>query len=150
MIVRLMRSKDFGGTVRYCQKKAVGQRPMASSLVLEAPNGHTAEEVIEHFQPLSSTDRLEKPVVHISIRIRDGKRLSEEEWLLVIDRLRFETEFESCPWVAYLHNNEDGGEGQHLHLILSRVCFYGEIVSDRNDRSKVMDVKRSLEHDLGL
>jgi hypothetical protein len=150
MIVRLTRSRDFGETVRYCQQKAVGQRPMASSLLLEAPNGHTAEEVIEHFQPLSSTGMPEKPVVHISIRIRDGKRLSEEQWLFVIDRLRFDTEFDSCPWVAYLHNNEDGGEGQHLHLILSRVCFNGEIVSDRNDRGRIMAVKRSLEHDQAL
>jgi relaxase-like protein len=150
MIVRLMRSRDFGGTVRYCQQKAVGQRPMASSLVLEAPNGHTAEEVIDHLRPLSSTRKPERPVVHISVRIRDGARLSEEQWLLVIERLRFETGFESCPWVAYLHNNEGGREGQHAHLILSRVSFYDGIVSDRNDRSRVMDVKRSLEHDLGL
>ena len=150
MIARLIRSGDFGATVRYCQQKAVGQRPMASSLVLEAPGGHTPEEVIDHFRSLSSTKEVEKPVAHISIRIRDGERLSEDQWLLVIDRLRFETGFESCPWVAYLHDNEGGREGQHLHLVLSRVPFYGKIVSDRNDRSRVMKVKRSLDHDLAL
>ena len=58
--------------------------------------------------------------------------------------------FENCPWAGYLHNNEGGREGQHVHLVLSRVTLDGKIVSDKNDRFRVMDVMRSLEHDLGL
>lgn len=88
--------------------------------------------------------------MHIPIRTPDGEHLSEEQWLLVVERVRIEMGFENCPWAAYLHDNEGGREGQHVHLVLSRVTLDGKIVSDKNDRFRVMDVMRALEHDLGL
>jgi Relaxase/Mobilisation nuclease domain len=150
MIARVIRGRGFGGTVRYCQQKAVGQRPLASSLLSEDPNGPTQEEVIYHFRSLTSTREAARPVVHIPIRIRDGERLSEEQWLLAVERVRLEMGFENCPWAAYIHDNEGGREGQHVHLVLSRVTLDGKIVSDKNDRFRVTDVMRTLEHDLGL
>ena len=150
MIARVIRGRGFGGTIRYCQNKAVGQRPLGSSRLSDDPNGPTNEEVIYELRVVSSQRDAARPVVHIPIRIRDGEHLSEEQWLAVAERVRIEMGFEDCPWAAYLHNNENGRKGQHLHLVLSRVTFDGEIVSDRNDRIRVMEVMRGLELDLGL
>jgi len=150
MIARIIRGRGFGGTVRYCQDKAIGGRPLGTSVQTEDPNGASSKEVIYELRSITSAREAARPVVHIPIRSRDGEHLSEEQWLLVADRVRTEMGFENCPWAAYLHNNEDGREGQHLHLVLSRVTFDGQIVSDRNDRIRVMEFMRVLERDFGM
>lgn len=150
MIARVYRSGVFGNTVRYCQRKAVGERPLASSVLTEDPNGPSAQEVTRELCSISEAREAARPVVHIPVRTRDGEQLSREQWLLVADRVRTEMGFENCPWAAYLHNNEHEREGQHLHLVLSRVTFDGKIVSDRFERYRVMEVMRGLERDLGL
>jgi hypothetical protein len=91
-----------------------------------------------------------RPAVRISIYIRYSESLTEERWLLVAERVRNEMDFENCPWVVYLHNNKDGRPGQHLQLVLSRVTFDGKLVSDREDRYRLMKVIRALERDLDL
>ncbi len=150
MIARIIRGRGFGGTIRYCQDKAIGGRPLGTSVQTEDPNGPSSKEVIYELRSITSAREAARPVVHVPIRSRDGEHLSEEQWLLVADRVRTEMGFENCPWAAYLHNNEDGREGQHLHLVLSRVTFDGQIVSDRNDRFRVMEVMRGLELDFGM
>jgi hypothetical protein len=150
VIARVIRGRGFGGTVRYCQQKAVGGRPLASSIHSEDPNGPSEAEVIYQLRCVASARDAARPVVHIPIRTRDDEHLSEEQWLAVAERVRIEMGFENCPWAAYLHNNEDGRAGQHLHLVLSRVSFDGKIVSDRNDRFRIMEVMRGLELELGL
>ncbi len=150
MIARIIRGKGFGGTVRYCQQKAVGARPLGSSIHSEDPKGPSEQEVIYQLRSVTSAKDAARPVVHIPIRTRDGEHLSGEQWLAVAERVRTEMGFENCPWAAYLHDNEGGRAGQHLHLVLSRVSFDGKIVSDRNDRFRIMEVMRGLELELGL
>jgi relaxase-like protein len=150
MIARIYRGRGFGGAVRYCQQKAVDRRPLGSSIHSEDPNGPTEREVIYEMRAVTSQRDPARPMVHIPIRTRDGEHLSEEQWLAVAERVRTEMGFENCPWAVYLHNNEGGREGQHVHLVLSRVTFDGKIVSDKNDRFRVMEVMRGLELDLGL
>jgi hypothetical protein len=150
VIARIIRGRGFGGTVRYCAEKAVGERPLGSSVHSEDPNGPSEREVIYHLRSVTSARGAARPVVHIPIRTRDGEHLSEDQWLAVAERVRVEMGFENCPWAAYLHNNEGEREGQHLHLVLSRVSFDGKIVSDRNDRFRVMEIMRVLELELGL
>jgi hypothetical protein len=128
----------------------VGERPLGSSVHSEDPNGPSEREVIYHLRSVTSAREAARPVVHIPIRTRDDEHLSEEQWLAVADRVRIEMGFENCPWAVYLHNNEDGREGQHLHLVMSRVSFDGKIVSDRNDRVRVMAIMRVLELEHGL
>lgn len=150
MIARVYRNGSFRDTVWYCQGKAVGGRPLASSVLTEDPNGPSAREVIREMYTVSEAREAARPVVHIPVRTRDGEHLSEEQWFLVAERVRTEMGFENCPWAAYLHNNEHGRRGQHLHLVISRVTFDGKIVSDRYERYRVMEVMRGLEQDLGL
>jgi hypothetical protein len=123
---------------------------LASSVLSEDPNDPNEEAVIREFRRVSDAREAARPVVHISICICDGESLAEEQWLLVVDRVRIEMGFEDCPWAAYLHENENGPDGQHLHLVLGRITFDGKLVSDRNDRYRIMKVMRGLELDLGL
>jgi hypothetical protein len=150
MIGRVYRNGSFANTVSYCQGKAVGGRALGSSVLTENPDGPSARQVIHEFCSINEAREAADPVVHIPVRTRDGERLSEEQWLLVAERVRTEMGFDNSPWAAYLHDNEGGRQGQHLHLVLSRVTFDGKIVSDRNDRFRVMEVMRGLERDLGL
>jgi len=150
MIARVYRSGSFANAVQYCQRKAIGGRTLGSSVLTNDPNGPSEWEVIREFLMVNEAKEAARPVVHIPVRTRDGEHLSEEQWLEAAERVRTEMGFESSPWAAYLHNNEDGREGQHIHLVLSRVTFDGKIVSDRFERFRVMDVMRGLERDFGL
>src|SRR6185295_16434150 len=150
MIARIYRSGSFANAVWYCQRKAVGERALGSSVLTEDPNGPSAREVIHEFLLINEAKEAARPFVHIPVRTRDMELLSVEQWLSVAERVQTEMGYANCPSAAYLHNNEDGRKGQHLHLVLSRVTFDGKIVSDRFDRFRVMEVMRGLERDLGF
>jgi relaxase-like protein len=150
MIARVYRSGSFANAVQYCQGKAVGERALGSSVLTNDPKGPAEREVIREFLVVNEAKEAARPVVHIPVRTRDGEHLTEEQWLQVAERVRTEMGYENCPWAAYLHNNEGGREGQHVHLVLSRVTFDGKIVSDKFERYRVMEVMRGLERDLGL
>ncbi len=130
MIARIYRSGSFANAVHYCQGKAVEGRALGSSVLTMDPDGPSEREVIRQLCLVSEAKEAARPVVHIPVRTRDGEQLSEEQWLEVAERVRTEMGFENCPWAAYLHNNEDGRHGQHIHLVLSRVTLDGKIVSD--------------------
>ena len=149
MIARVIRGRGFGGTVRYCAQKALGDRSLGSSVLSGDPNGPSEREIIYQLRAVTSARDAARPVVHIPVRPRSGEHLTEEQWLMVAERVRTEMGYENCPWVAYLHNNERV-PGQHLHLVLSRVTFDGKIVSDQYERFRVMEVMRGLEVDLRL
>ena len=146
MIARIYRGSSFGSTVRYCHRKSVAGRPLASSVESEDPSGPDEEAVIRELDRASGS-RATRPVVRILVYIRPHESLSREQWLKVADRVRYELGYEECPWAAYLHKYENGRRGEYLHLVLSRVTFDGKIVSDQY---RVLKIMRGLERDLGL
>ncbi len=150
MIARVYRSGSFANAVQYCQAKAVGGQALGSSVLTNDPKGPAEWQVIREFLMVNEAREAARPVVHIPVRTRDGEHLTEEQWLEVAERVRTEMGYDNCPWAAYLHNNEGGRDGQHIHLVLSRVTFDGKIVSDKFERYRVMEVMRGLERDLGL
>lgn len=150
MIARIRRGSSVGSAIRYCHRHSSDGRPLASSVLSEDPKGPREEAVVREFSRVSDSREAARPVVRISIYIRYSESLSEEQWLLVAERVRNEMGFEGCPWAAYLHNYEDGRRGQYLHLLFSRITFDGKIVSDHNERYRAMKVMRGLELDLGL
>jgi hypothetical protein len=81
------------------------------------------------------------------LRPSPGEDLSDEAWedtaQLALERLGYDY----SPYVAYLH---DHGEGRHLHVATYRVNFEGRLVSDSNDRFKLMELARDLERTYGL
>lgn len=149
MIARVIRGRGFGGTVRYCADKALGERPLGSSVLSADPDGPSKREITYQLRSVTSARDPARPVVHIPIRPRAHEHLSTDQWLMVAERVRTEMGYENCPWVAYLHDNE-GVPGQHVHLVVSRVTFDGQIVNDRYERIRVMEVMRGLEVDLDL
>jgi hypothetical protein len=92
-------------------------------------------------------EQVAHPVAHITLRPAPGEDLTDEEWedtaQLALERLGYDY----SPYVAYLH---DHGEGRHLHVATYRVNFEGRLVSDSNDRFKLMELARDLERTYGL
>lgn len=147
MIARIYRGSSFGSTVRYCHRKSIAGRPLASSVVSEDPSGPDEEAVIREFDRVRGSRDAARPVVRILIYIRPNESLSHEQWLEAAERVRHELGYEECPWAVYLHKYENGRTGEYLHLVLSRVTFDGRIVSDQY---RVMKLMGGLERDLGL
>ncbi len=92
-------------------------------------------------------EQVAHPVAHIILRPSPGEDLTDEQWedtaQLALERLGYDY----SPYVAYLH---DHGEGRHLHVATYRVNFEGRLVSDSNDRFKLMELARDLERTYGL
>lgn len=147
MIARIYRGSSFGSTVRYCHRKSIAGRPLASSVISEDPDGPDEEAVIREFGRVSGARESARPVVRILIYIRPNESLSHEQWLEAAERVRYEMGYEECPWAAYLHKHENGRSGEYLQLVISRVTFDGKIVSDQY---RLLKVTRRLERDLGL
>jgi hypothetical protein len=96
---------------------------------------------------LHPKEHLARPVCHIPLRPTPGEDLTNEEWENVLQRTLERMGFANSPYVAYLH---DHGDGRHLHIATYRVTFEGRLVSDANDRLRVMAVAREIEEQFGL
>jgi hypothetical protein len=96
---------------------------------------------------LHPKEHLARPVCHIPLRPVPGEDLTNEEWEDVLQHTLERMGFANSPYVAYLH---DHGDGRHLHIATYRVTFEGRLVSDANDRLRVMAVAREIEEQFGL
>jgi hypothetical protein len=102
---------------------------------------------IGEVRQLYPRDHVAKPVAHIPFRPAPGEDLTDDQWQEVVELTLDRLGYSNSPFIAYLH---DHGDGRHLHIATYRVTFEGRLVSDSNDRWKVMQISRELEERYGL
>lgn len=91
---------------------------------------------------------IEKPVWHNSLRLPKGEQLSNQQWDKIAHDYMSKMGFSPLhPFVAIEHNDE---EGQHIHLIASRVSLTGEIFLGRNENLISTRIISELEVEHGL
>jgi hypothetical protein len=91
---------------------------------------------------------IEKPVWHNSLRLPKGDKLTNAEWDKIAHAYMEKMGFSKLhPFVAIEHNDE---EGQHIHLIASRVSLIGEIFLGRNENLISTRIIAELEVEHGL
>lgn len=88
---------------------------------------------------------IERPVWHVSLRNPESDRtLSDSEWAMAGQDFAQKMGFEDKPWVMVRHGQD------HVHLVLCRVNFDGQVWSRRNDRYKAQRACTAIEADFGL
>lgn len=89
-----------------------------------------------------------KPVWHNSLRLPAGERLVDETWQEICDEYMRRMGFsETHPRVYVIHDDEDG---QHIHIIASRIDISGSVYLGRNENLISTRHISALERDFGL
>ncbi len=144
MIGMIYRGDGARGLLDYLANQE-GSRLLSTNLDGVTPPEFSRQ--IGEVRRLYFREQVAHPVAHIILRPSPGEDLTDEEWedtaQLALERLGYDY----SPYVAYLH---DHGEGRHLHVATYRVNFEGRLVSDSNDRFKLMELARDLEQTYGL
>ena len=107
--------------------QAVQRRPFAAEL--------------NAFQSLRPT--LGVHLVHQMLRLADFEQdLTDSTWLSVARRWVADMGFQA--WLAIAHGD------QHIHIVASRVCVDGSVVTDQNDYFRSETSVRQIEKEFGL
>lgn len=109
--------------------------------------GHTdpAKWVKDMREALALRPEAKKPVWQCSLRNAPGDRtLSDAQWAEAGQRFAESMGFEEHPWVMVRHGDD------HVHLVVSRVDFEGQLWARANDRWKAQKATSALEDAYGL
>jgi Relaxase/Mobilisation nuclease domain/RepB DNA-primase from phage plasmid len=92
--------------------------------------------------------RLGKAACHIPLRLPYDERLSVAQWQRIGERIMAGMGFEDCSYAMYLHPQDP--QGEHPHIVASRVTHLGDCVDDSFDMERLMRIERRIEKDYGL
>lgn len=143
----IKRGSGFGGVLDYALEAEEGIP--RGKVVGGNMDGHDQKSLAKEFG-ISRRIRsdVEKPVWHNSLRLPAGEKLTEDQWAKIGDdymkRMGFSDEHQR---VYILH---DEPEGQHIHIIASRISLDNKLYLGKNENLKSTKVIQRLEKAYGL
>jgi len=144
---KISRGKGFGGALRYAFDREAGAE--AGIFVGGNMSGSTAEALTAEFAAFRDLrPDIEKPVWHNALRLPEGERITPERWNAIAEDYMQRMGFtEQHPRVYVMH---DDPEGQHIHIIASRVAIDGGVYLGRNENLASTRHIHDLERAHGL
>lgn len=150
MIGHKTTGKGFLGLAKYVLSKEGAQRLPAGTLIGQTPAALSQEVA---WLRAARCD-LSKPVLHRTLSLAPGERLTVEQWSWVAVNYTKQMGYGSVPWFSAVH--EDSG-CQHLHICAlsidpTRQDRFGRParVSDSNDFARSARIIQMIERKLGL
>lgn len=142
MIGKIIIGKSFRGCISYCLEKD-------QSAVLEQQLCFgDKREIIQQFNEVRQlNERVAKPVMHITLSLVPGERLSEGEVHKLLEAAARDLGYEKNQWLAIAHHDT---AHQHFHIVVNRIGFDGKTLSDSNNYKKIAGLCRRMEKELGL
>ena len=105
-------------------------------------------ELTEQFRDVRNlSKRVEKPVLHLSLRVSPGESLTREQFMEIGRLLAKEFELTDRQFITVLH--KDTSE-PHIHLVANRVGTNGKALSTSNNYLKMDRFCRRLEKEYRL
>jgi hypothetical protein len=140
-MARIQRGKGFRGVLNYALDKGV--------LIGGNMSGTTSRQLSKEFKAVRNLRRdVEKPVWHESLRLPKGDFLENEKWVEMADDFMTRLGFNPYHPRAYmLHDDE---EGQHIHIVASRIDLDSKLYYGQNENLKATKIIRQLELEHGL
>ena len=141
MIARIQYRQDFGRVIGYAIKEAKSPELLASTLTTRDAQG-----MIDEMQEMAAkSSRCKQPVAHYVLSVREGERLTDEQWAEAAQRTA--DQFSMEQYVCIRHSDTDC---DHVHLVANRVKADGKSWGTSNDRMRMRTLCKKLEGDLGL
>ncbi|MGN8034126.1 relaxase/mobilization nuclease domain-containing protein [Chitinophaga sp. 22321] len=105
-------------------------------------------ELTEQFKDVARlSKRVEKPVLHLSIRLADGDHLTRDQLIELGEALAKEFDIADHQYLVVLHKDT---REQHFHIVANRVGLDGKAASDSNNYKRMAAFCRIQEQRLGL
>jgi hypothetical protein len=91
---------------------------------------------------------IEKPVWHNALRLPAGEKIGEDRFAEIAADYMHKMGFtDQHPFAVYVH---DDAEGQHVHIVASRIGYDGKVYLGKNENLKSTQVISDLEEKWGL
>jgi len=91
--------------------------------------------------------RVEKPVLHMSLRLAPGEQLSKDQLMEIGLECAREFGVADNQYICVLHKDT---KEQHIHIAANRVGFDGKVASDSNNYKRMAALCRRLEKEYQL
>jgi hypothetical protein len=105
-------------------------------------------ELAEQFRDVTKLSKqVEKPVLHLSLRLAPGDSLTREQWLKIGREAAKEFGVADHQYICVLHKDT---KEQHIHIAANRVGFDGKVASDSNSYKRMAALCRRLEKEYNL
>ncbi len=146
---KIKRGTGFRGAVSYALDREPGQEP--GQIIGGNMSGTTPRELAGEFGASRQLrPEIEKPVWHNSLRLPQGDHLEPAKLAEIADDYMHRMGFQDFNQRVYvMHDDEDG---QHVHIIASRVALDGSLYLGRNENLESTKQIQELErtHDLTI
>lgn len=149
---------SFFDCIRYCleDKKELSEEQKQHLSQKDSPQHKDRAEVLfynkcfgnkyeltKDFKDVAKlSKRVEKPVLHLSLRLAPGETLSREQLTEVGRECAKEFGIADNQYICVLH--KDTNE-QHIHIVANRVGYSGKTASDSNSYKRMAALCRRLE-----
>ncbi|TRW23802.1 relaxase [Flavobacterium zepuense] len=106
------------------------------------------KELTEQFSDVQKlSGRIEKPVLHLSLRLAPGETLGRGQLIEIGQACAREFGVANNQYICVLHKDT---KEQHIHIAANRVGLDGKVASDSNSYKRMADLCRRLEKQYGL
>ncbi len=158
MIGKIVTGKSFYHAISYCledkrelayeQKMEMSRQDglqhhnRAEILYYNMCSGNKKELVNDFSEVAHLSSRVEKPVLHLSLKLVPGEHLAKEKWVEAAQDFAKAFKLENNQYIAVLHKDS---KEEHIHILANRVGYDGKAVSDSNSYKRVAELCRQLE-----
>lgn len=147
---KISRGKSFKGVMKYAfdgdleNPRELEGEVVGGNVTSRDPQGLTKEfNVSRAVRP-----DVKNAVWHNSLRLPEGDQVSKETWAKIGDRYMEKMGFSDAHQRVYvLHDDK---EGQHIHVVASRVALDGKLFLGKNENLKSTRVIAELEKEFNL
>lgn len=163
MIGKISQGKNFSSCIGYClkdrkelsdpQKELLSlkdnlQHKERAEVLYYNKCGGNIRELTRDFEEVAQLNsRVEKPVLHISLRLAPGEALSKAQWMEVAQECAKEFGVGNHQYICILHKDT---KQPHIHIVANRVGFNGKAAKDNNNYRRIAALCRRLEKQYNL
>ncbi|HVU93719.1 MAG TPA: relaxase/mobilization nuclease domain-containing protein [Puia sp.] len=105
-------------------------------------------ELSEQFKEVRRLNKnVEKPVFHLSMRLANGDKLTNEQWREVAREAAKEFQFDQNQYVVILHKDT---QQPHIHIVANRIGYQGKTANDSNSYLRMAQLCRRMEQKYDL
>jgi hypothetical protein len=142
MIAKAIKGKGFRGALEYDLSKEQGR------LIDTNMEGSGPRELAKEFGEIRKLrPNLGKAVLHVSLSAAPGEHLTDAQWIEIGQRYLHGMGLDENQYLITRHNDT---EHEHIHLLVNRVRFDGEVASDSHDYRRHEVLMRAIERDYAL
>jgi hypothetical protein len=142
MIAKAVKGKGFRGALEYDLSKEQGR------VIDTNMEGAGPRELAREFGAIRKLrPNLGRAVLHVSLSAAPGEHLSDHQWREIGQRYLHGMGLDANQYLITRHLDT---EHEHVHLLVNRVRFDGEVTSDSHDYRRQEILMRAIERDYSL